>query len=227
MLAIFPLWIAMLRDWNKKEVDIFSPVAEAILDPISSMNLRLWKLIYMFNIQGKISFLYKFHLNLQCCCCKAGLSSAWTWAPTLYPGQLRLHRYDWWGWCDWVVLTNGHVRLIRGGVSLALGCQFLLLPFQPFDGWLALGDCSCAIPCDAPWLKWCIVLDKLVMICGYEHGPDILGLYYSEDLTPFIRWSIARHPGRHRIWSISKFCYQAVQFFSSSLILVRLFFRFF
>ena len=33
--------MAMLRDWNKKEVDLFSPVAVAILDPTSSMNLRL------------------------------------------------------------------------------------------------------------------------------------------------------------------------------------------
>ena len=41
------------------------------------------------------------------------------------------------------------------GVPLALGFQFLILTFRPFDGWLALADCFCAIPCITPWLKWC------------------------------------------------------------------------
>ena len=34
------LWVAMLRAWNRKDVERFSPVQSAILEPISCMNLR-------------------------------------------------------------------------------------------------------------------------------------------------------------------------------------------
>ena len=40
MLAALPLWVAMLRAWNRKDVERFSPVQSAILEPISCMNLR-------------------------------------------------------------------------------------------------------------------------------------------------------------------------------------------
>ena len=40
MLAALPLWVAMLRAWNRKDVERFSPVQTAILEPISCMNLR-------------------------------------------------------------------------------------------------------------------------------------------------------------------------------------------
>ena len=38
ILATLPRWAAIEIAWNRKYVDLFSPVASAILDPISVMN---------------------------------------------------------------------------------------------------------------------------------------------------------------------------------------------
>ena len=44
MLAALPLWVATCYaeglEWNRKDVERFSPVQSAILEPISCMNLR-------------------------------------------------------------------------------------------------------------------------------------------------------------------------------------------
>ena len=40
MLAALPRWMAIPMDWKRKLVDILSPLASAILDPISFINFK-------------------------------------------------------------------------------------------------------------------------------------------------------------------------------------------